>query len=103
MGQKGWKTELGIVGLLLMGVLYPTFVPVGASEMVQRGAGAGANGAGMSRPSTLEFSKICRLRLDGGEGQMLESGGCLAARQGLRVTLQPVPSISRITAGLSRA
>lgn len=101
MGQKGWKSELGIVGLLLVGILYPMFVPVGASEMVQRGAGSGANGAGLSRPSAWEFSKICRLRLDGGEGQMLMSRGCLATGQGLRVTLQPGPSISRITAGLS--
>lgn len=61
MGQKGWKSELGIVELLLVGMLYPTFVPVGASEMVRSGAGSGANGAGLTRPSTLEFSKVCRL------------------------------------------
>lgn len=42
---------------MLVGVWHPTFVPVGASEMVRRGAGPGAAGAGLSRSSPWELGR----------------------------------------------
>lgn len=80
MEQKGWKSELGIMGLLLVGVLYPMFVPVGASEMVQRGAASGASGAGQTFLLGVEQNLQARVGQWRGAGARVHEGIWLQSR-----------------------
>lgn len=80
MEQKDWESEPGIVGLLLVGVLYPAFVPVGASEMVQGGAGSGASVAGQTFPLGVQQNLQARVGQWSGAGARVHEGVWLQSR-----------------------